>query len=160
MTIFGKKLSEYVAFQKVVLAIIVVVGLLRLGTSLAGMADSTTRWFSMTVVVLLATIWYGVAVHTHRFGSYRQLLPLLVIQAAVSNAIVIAGILIAAATGKANVFTAPEYGGDSSTLFHVGGHVVFGVGVGSLLGWLLASIVMFVTKKVTGAPKPATTAAA
>jgi hypothetical protein len=158
MTIFGKKLSEYVAFQKLVLAIIVVVGLLRLGLSLAGVADSTTKWLSMTVVVLIATIWYGIAVHTKGFGSYRQILPLLVIQGIVSNVIAIAGILIAWATGKPNVFTANEYGGDSPMLLHVGGHVLFGAIVGPLIGWAIASIVMFITKKVTGAPRPVTTA--
>lgn len=160
MTIFGKKLSEYVAFQKLVLAIIVVVGLLRLGLSLAGVADATTKWLSMTAVVLVATIWYGIAVHTRGFGSYRQLLPLLVIQGIVANAIVIVGIAISAATGRQNIFTANEYGGNLNPALHIGGHVLFGAIVGPLIGWAIASIVLFVTKKVTGAPKPVTPATA
>lgn len=156
MTIFGKKLSEYVAFQRWALVATVVVGLLRLVLSLAGVADSTTRWLSMTVVGLIATVWYGVAVHTRGFGSYRQLLPLITIQGVLANLIVIAGILVSAATGKANIFTAPEYGGDSSVAFHIFGHVVFGMGVGSLIGWAVASLVMFVTKKVRPAAVVAT----
>jgi hypothetical protein len=148
MTVFGKKLSEYVAFQKVILAVVVVVGLLRLGLSLAGVSDATTKWLSMTAVAFAATIWYGVAVYMKRFGSYRQLLPLLVIQAVVANAIVIVGILISAATGKANIFTADEYGGSMNPALHIGGHVLGGMIIGPLIAWAIASLVMWITKKV------------
>ena len=152
MTVFGKKLSEYIAFQKVVLAVIVVVGLLRLALSLAGVADATTRWLSMTVVAIAATIYYGITVHTKGFGSYRQLLPLLVIQSVVANLIAIVGIVITAATGKPNIFTANEYGGTVNPALHIGGHVIFGMIVGPLIGWAIASLVMLITKKVKPAP--------
>jgi hypothetical protein len=152
MIVFGKKLSEYVAFQKVALAVIVAVGVLRLALSLAGVADATTKWLSMTVVVLAATVYYGVVVHTKGFGSYRQLLPLVVIQGIVSSLIVIVGILISAATGRPNIFTAPEYGGQLSVPLHIGGHVLGGLIVGPLISWAVASLVMFVTKKVKPAP--------
>ena len=159
MTVFGKKLSEYVAFQKVVLLVVVVVGLLRLGLSLAGVADSTTKWLSMTAVAIAATVYYGIVVHTKGFGSYRQLLPLLVIQAVVANLIVIVGILISAATGKPNITTAPEYGGTTNPALHIAGHVVGGMIVGPLIGWAVASLVMLITKKVKPAPTRSAAAA-
>ena len=159
MTVFGKKLSEYVAFQKVVLAVIVVVGILRLVLSLAGVADSATRWISMTAVAIASLVYYGITVHTKGFGSYRHLLPLLVIQSVVANLIVIAGILVAAATGKPNIFTAPEYGGNSSLAFHIGGHVIAGMIIGPLIGWAISSLVMLITKKVKPAPVRTTAAA-
>jgi len=152
MTVFGKKLSQYVAFQKVVLAVIAVLGILRLVLSLAGVSDAATKWLSMTAVVLAALVYYGVTVYTKGFGTYRHLLPLLVIQGVVANAIVIVGILISAATGKANIFTSPEYGGTLSPAFHIGGHVLAGMIVGPLIGWAIASLVMLITKKVKPAP--------
>lgn len=157
MTVFGKKLSEYVAFQRVVLIAIVVVGLLRLVLSLAGVSDAATRWVSISAVALVATFWYGVAVHTRGFGTYRHLLPLHVIQGIVANTIVIAGILISAATGRQNIFTANEYGGTMSVPLHVGGHVLAGMIVGPLIGWAISSFVMLITRKVR--PAPARTAA-
>jgi hypothetical protein len=155
MTVFGKKLSEYVAFQKVVLAVVVAVGVLKLALSLAGVSDASTRWVSLTVVALVATIYYGIAVHTKGFGSYRQLLPLMVIQGVVANSIVIVGILISAATGTANIFTADEYGGTTSVPLHIAGHVIGGMVVGPLIGWAIGSLVMLVTKKVKPAATPA-----
>lgn len=155
MTVFGKKLSEYVAFQKIVLVVIVAVGILRLALSLAGVADATTKWLSMTVVSLAAIVYYGITVHTKGFGSYRQLLPLLVIQAVVGNLIAIVGIVITAATGQQNIFTANEYGGTLNPAFHIGGHVVLGMIVGPLIGWAIASLVMLITKKVKPTPSRA-----
>jgi hypothetical protein len=51
------------------------VGLARLGLSLAGLPNSTTKWLSLTVLTLLGVFYYGVRVHTSGFGSYKQLLP-------------------------------------------------------------------------------------
>ena len=42
MTIFGKPLSEYVSFAKVILLLILIVGVARLGLSLAGVKGDGT----------------------------------------------------------------------------------------------------------------------
>ncbi|MGH9334616.1 MAG: hypothetical protein ACRD21_12805 [Vicinamibacteria bacterium] len=105
------------------------------------------RWLSMTLVVLIGVIYYGIQVPRTGFGTYRHLLPLVFVQAALSNGIAILGILIAMVTGQDNVFTSPEFGGQGA--FHLFGHVVFGTGIGSILSWAIASLVMFITKKVT-----------
>jgi hypothetical protein len=156
MTIFGKKLSEYVHFQRVILGLILVVGLARLFLSLAGVANETVRFFSMTVIGVAAVFYYGIRVHTRGFGSYKHLLPLLVIQSVVANGITILGILITYFTGHANIFTAPEFGGTMRIRWHILGHVVGGLVIGPLIGWLIASIVMWVTKRVSrkGQPQP------
>ena len=132
MQVFGKRLSEYVRFQKPILIAILIVGLLRLVLSLAGQPVGTVRWLSMTVVALMGVFYYGIQVPRTGFGSYRHLLPLAVIQSTLSNGIVIVGLLIALATGQQNIFTAPEFGGEGNA-FHVFGHVLFGIGIGSIL---------------------------
>jgi hypothetical protein len=155
--IFGKRLSDYIRFQRVILGLILVVGLAKLAMTLAGMPNATTKWLSITVLGLVGLLYYGVRVHTAGFGSYKQLLPLLFNQNVLANVIAITGIVIGIVTGRDNVFTAPEYsgGGDGKTWLHVGGHVLFGVFVATLLGWLIASIVMWVTKRVARRPAPA-----
>ena len=44
---FGKRLPQYLGFQKVWLALIAAVGLARLGLSLAGLPDSAVRFLSV-----------------------------------------------------------------------------------------------------------------
>lgn len=149
MTVFGKPLAEYVAFAKVILLLIVIVGVARLALSLGGVENATVKWLSISIVMLVGLVYYSIRVHTSGFGSYKQLLVLIVIQSVVAQAIIIAGIVIAIFTVRDNIFSAPEYsgGGDGKTWLHAGAHLVFGVLVGSLLAWLVGSVIMFVTKK-------------
>jgi hypothetical protein len=153
--VFGKRLSEYFAFQKVFLALIALVGVARLGLSLAGVPDGTAKWFSMTVVAVASIFYYGTAVHRRGFGSYKQLLPLLLIQNVLANSIAIIGIALTVA-GFLNIFGAPEFSGPfyhSHQWAHILGHVIGGMGVFSIVGWGLASFIMMITKRL--APKPA-----
>lgn len=150
MTIFGKTLSQYLNFQKYILLLIVVVGLGRLILSLAGLPNSATKWLSISVVALIGLVYYAIRVHTIGFGSYKQLLPLIFIQSVVSQAIVIAGIVIAIYTHKDNVFSAPEFSGgtDGKTWLHAGAHLVVGVIIGPLVAWLIGCALLWVVKKV------------
>lgn len=151
---FGKRVSEYLEFQKVFLVLIAAVGLARLGLSVAGLPNSTTRWFSMNVVAWAAVFYYGVAVHTRGFGSYKQLLPLGIFQTILMQAIAVTGILLAIA-GFPNVFAAPEYSfGAGSQWAHVAAHLTIGIVVPPLLLWAVSSLVLFVTRKTS--PRPAT----
>jgi hypothetical protein len=155
--IFGKSLSDYIRFQRIILGLILVVGLAKLAMTLAGLPNATTKWLSLTVLTLAALLYYGVRVHTAGFGSYKQLLPLIFNQNVLAHGIIVIGIVIGIMTGRDNVFTAPEYsgGGDGKTWLHVGAHVGLGMIVGTLLGWLVAAIVMWVTKRVARRPAPA-----
>ncbi|HEY2931277.1 MAG TPA: hypothetical protein VGK99_05975 [Acidobacteriota bacterium] len=156
MKIFDKELSEYVSFQKVILTLIVIVGLVRLGLSLAGVSNSVARWFSITALVLIGLVYYSIRIATTGFGSYRHLLPLLFIQNAVATLIIVAAIALAIFTGHDNIFSAPEYsgGGDGKTWGHIGAHVLLGAIIAPLIGWLIGSLILFITRKVVG-PRPA-----
>src|SRR5437867_13124941 len=92
--IFGKRLSEYLRFQRVFLILIVVVGLARLFASLAGMPNATVRFLSITVIGLIGIFYYGIRVHTTRSGSYKQLLPLTVIQTVVTDTLILAATVL------------------------------------------------------------------
>jgi len=149
---FGKRLSDYLGFQKVWLALIAAVGLARLGFSLAGVPDSTVTFLSMTVVGWAAVVYYGVAVHTKGFGSYRQLLPLMLFQVVLVQSIAVAGILLAIA-GFPNIYAAPEYSGppfarSPNQWNHVLAHLTIGIVAPVLLWWGVASLVLLITKRV------------
>jgi hypothetical protein len=73
MKIFGKSLSEYVSFEKGFLILVLVVGLARLGLSMAGVPTTIVKLFSLSVLLLLGAIYYSVRVQTSCFGSYMQL---------------------------------------------------------------------------------------
>ena len=151
MTIFGRRLSDYVDFCKVFLVLIPVIGIVRLALSLSGEPNSTVKWFSVSVAMWIATLYYAVRVHTKGFGSYKQLLVLCVILNLVMQAVIISGIILAIVTGTSNIFSAPEYafGGDGKTWLHVSAHLFIGTIAGSVVPWAFGSLVLLVTKKLT-----------
>ncbi len=147
---FGRTVGEYLRFQRVVLIVVVLAWLVRLGLSLSGVPDATARWSSVTVVLLLGMLYYGVVVHTNRFGSYKQLYPLMLFQSVLGEGLVALAIVLSIVTGRVNIYSAPEYsgGGDGRTWFHVFAHLVIGVVVLPLVTWGFGSLVMLVTKRI------------
>ena len=156
MTIFGKSLSEYVSFARLFLILIPLVGLLRLGLSLQGVPQDTVRWFSMSVVGAIAVIYFAIRVHTTGFGSYKQLLVLIVLQSFAANAISCLGILLAMFTGVGNIYSAPEFtfpiGGP---LGHLLAHALLAPTIGSLPAWGIGSLILLVTRKLSPSPQMA-----
>ena len=150
MTIFGKRLSEYLEFCKPFIALIIAVGIARLALSLAGVPNQTAKWLSITAVAWFGVLYYAVRVHTSGFGTYKHLLPICVLQSVAAQLIIVPGIIIAIITGNDNIYSAPEFsfGGDGKTGLHVGAHLVLGTTIGPLISWLMGCIVMFITKKL------------
>ena len=157
MMIFGKPLSEYISFAGLFLILVPLVGIIRLGLSLQGMPNHTVQWFSMTVVAIIGVFYFAIRVHTTGFGSYKQLLVLVALQNLASQVVSIAGILISIITGMGNIYSAPEFSfGGVNPWIHLAMHVFVGTTVGSLFPWLIGSLVLFITRKVSG-PVPART---
>jgi hypothetical protein len=152
---FGKPVSEYLRFQKVILALIAVVWALRFGLSLAGIPMSTVKWVSVTGVLILGTLYYGVAVHTRGFGSYKQLYALNLFQSVLGEWLVALAVVLGILTWHNNAFTVPEYSGaaEGRTWLHVLAHLVIGAVVLPLVGWAVSSLVLLVTRLV--APRKA-----
>ena len=155
MTVFGRRASEYVAFAKACLVILAAVGLVRLGLSAAGAPNAIVRWVSMNVVLWGSALYFGAAVWRSGFGSYRQLVPLIVLLLLVFQGIAVAGILLAIA-GVDNIYAAPEYSFQATSQWlHALAHLTIGIVVPTLLLWGAASLVMLVTKKTSARPATA-----
>ena|SRR6185369_13869159 len=156
MTIFGKPLAEYVAFAKLFLILIPLVGLLRLGLSLEGMPNSTVQWFSMTALGFIGMVYFAIRVHTTGFGSYKQLLVIVAMQNLLAQIVAIIGILLAIVTGVGNIFSAPEFSfGGQNPWLHLAAHVFIGTTVGSLVPWAIGSLILAITRKMSPSPQTA-----
>jgi hypothetical protein len=151
MTVFGKRLSEYFAFCKPFLGLILVVGIARLALSLAGAPNSIAKWVSITAVIWIGVLYYSIRVTTSGFGSYKQLLPICFLQSLTAQLVIVPSIILAILTGHDNIFSIPEnfFGNDGKTWLHVAGHLLIGgTTLGPLFSWLVGSAIMFATKKL------------
>jgi len=146
---FGKKFADYIRFQGWILILLVTVFLIRLGLSLSGRSFAQIRWISMNLVLLLGLVYCAIAVHTRKFGGYRHLFGLLLVQNVLSHTLIALAITLSIVTGIPNIFTAPEVSGgsDGAHWLHVVAHAVGGFLV-SVLAWLFGSVILFVTRKL------------
>jgi hypothetical protein len=147
--VFGKKLSDYIQFEKWILILIAGVFAIRLGLSLSGTSFTVTRWVSINIVLLVGLIYCSIAVHTTGFGSYKQLFGLLLLQWVLAHMLIASAIALGIITGVDNAFTAPEVSGGNDGKFwvHVVAHLVGGF-VFSVIAWLIGSVILFVTKRI------------
>jgi len=161
MTIFGRRLSEYFAFCRVFLILILGLGIVRLALSLSGAPNSTARWFSMTAAIWIGIVYCSIRMHTSGFGSYKQLLPVVAILNLAAQSIAAAAIAIAIFSGTDNIFSAPEFafGADGQTWLHLGAHLLFGTTVGSLVPWLIGSGILAISRKLSGGKQKTMSAA-
>jgi len=150
ITIFGKRFSEYVAFSKPILGLIVVVGLVRLVLSLAGVPNSAVKWISINVAGWIGVLYYSIRVYTSGFGGFKQLLPIFFLQMVAAQVVIVPAIILAIFTGSDNIYSAPEYsfGTDGKTWLHVAAHLFIGTTVGSLVSWLVGCVILFAAKKL------------
>jgi hypothetical protein len=160
---FGKSLSEYVAFQKPLLILITAVWALRLALSIAGVPVAGVQFLSVTGVLALGALYYGWAVGQKGFGSFKQLYGLNLVQGLFSQALVALAIVVATATGQDNIYSIPEFyppaqgigvlglplPPDGKNFGHAIEHIVVAGAIGfPIIGWLLGSLVLLATRKV------------
>lgn len=145
---FGKKLPEFIQFEKWILILIAVVFAIRLGLSLAGTSFMLTRWISINIVLLAALVYCSIAVHTTGFGSYKQLFGLLLVQWVLAHLLIAAAIVLGILTGVDNAFTAPEVSGGNDGKFwlHAVAHAIGGF-IFTVFAWLIGSVILFVTRR-------------
>jgi hypothetical protein len=157
MRIFGKTIGAYLRFAAGIVVLVVAVGVARLVLSLAGAPVSAVKFVSVTTMAVLGVVYLGVRTHTSGFGSYRQLLPLMVITLGAASWVSGFAVVLAMATGQDNIFSIPEYSGgqDGKTFFHAFAHFFIAPFVAGLIAWGLSSLVMFVTKVTTRSVQPA-----
>jgi hypothetical protein len=143
MTLFGKKLGEYVRFARVGIILILLVGVARFIVGVSGIPyERATHLVSLTITALALAIVYGARAAATRFGGYRQLLPVAALLALTMYGFIIAAILVEGLGGIHGYFHAPGHGlapGGIAIRDHIGGQLLamlFSIGV----FWALATL--------------------
>jgi hypothetical protein len=161
---FGKSLGEYVRFMKPVLILIALVWAARLVLSTAGVPVGFGKFLSITIVLLATVFYYPWLLHRSRFGSFKQLYALFLIQGVYSQTLVALAIVLAILTGTDNIYTVPEFyppsqGGsafpvDGKNFGHAAAHIVLAGAIFiPAVSWILGSLVLAVMRGTS--PRPA-----
>ena len=103
------------------LVLILLVGILRFVLTVTGLPDGIVKFVSMTVVMMIATIYFAVVTETHKErlkAAFLIVLPYMVIE--------VAALGYTWFTGHQTIFHAQEYSFGTPISYHFIGHLVGG----------------------------------
>ena len=149
MRVGGHRLQDHLRVLAPLFGLIGAVWALRLVLSAAGAPSSVVRVSSVTVAVPVAVLLAVLILHRHRLGGYANVALAALLLSCWAELLIVAALAFSAVTGIGNVYGAPEYSGGFTPLQNmighltigIGMHTLFGIGMGSLLLWMLRRIV-------------------
>lgn len=134
---------------RVFIAAILVVGIVRFALTLAGLPNTVVRFASMTAVIMAGTLYFGLTSKTHKERlkmAYCLVIPYMIVE--------VGALGLIWATGRTNIFHAPEYSFGLGIAGHTLGHLVGGLTWEPITVFLLMEILWglsTVLQRLTGA---------
>ena len=134
--------------MKPFIAAIAAMGVVRFTLNMSGVPNDVVKYFSMTLVMIIGSIYFAIATVTHKErlkASYLLVMPYMIIE--------VLALGYTWATGHQTIFHAAEYSLGLSIAAHTIGHLVGGLTWEPLFGFLMMEIIWFVYTRVKAATK-------
>ena len=149
MKINGYGMRDHVRFLLPLFGLIVATWVLRF--ILYGVGARAIGWFaSVQTIAAISVVLAVFLIHSRGFGGYKNVIVCSFMLNAWTQILIIAAILFGVFTGTENVFTRPEFslGEDPGHLRHMKGHLTGGIGIGTLIGGVLGSALLWLLRMV------------
>src|SRR5215510_4348353 len=128
---------------KLFMAAIAVMGVIRFVLTTAGLPNAAVKFASMTVIMIVGTLYFGVASLTHKErikAAYLLVLPYMVIE--------VLALGYTWSSGRQTIFHAQEYSFGSSVAQHTIGHFIGGLTWEPLLVFLVMEVVWLIYSRI------------
>src|SRR5678816_2076206 len=125
--------------MKAFMAAVFGMGVLRFALTVAGLPDSTVKYFSMSAVTALGVLYFAITTSTHRerlHAAFFLVIPYLIVE--------VAALGYTWATGQQTIFHSVDYSMGFSIAVHTLGHLVGGLTWEPLLLFLMMEVVWVV----------------
>src|SRR5215467_90270 len=136
---------------KLFMAAIAVMGVIRFVLTTAGLPNAAVKFASMTVIMIVGTLYFAVVSLTHKErikAAYLLVLPYMIIE--------VAALGYTWASGRQTIFHAQEYSFGTSIGVHTLGHLVGGLTWEPLMLFVMMEIVwvIYYCSRVMFKPRP------
>ncbi len=134
--------------MKAFIAAIAGMGIVRFVLDRAGLPIDVVKYFSMTAIMLIGSIYFAIATTTHKErlkAAYLLVMPYMTIE--------VLALGYAWASGQQTIFHAREYSFGTTIGKHTIGHFVGGLTWEPLFGFLMMEIIWFGYTRITRALK-------
>ena len=125
--------------MKFFIVAIAAMGVVRFILNMSGISNDIVKYFSMTVVMMIGSIYFAIATTTHRErlkAAYLLVMPYMTIE--------VLALGYTWATSHPTIFHAAEYSMGFSIAAHTIGHLVGGLTWEPLFGFLIMEMIWFI----------------
>jgi hypothetical protein len=116
---------------------------------------STSGWMlhvvSLTLFSPIAVLFAVLMLHVRRFGGYASVVVCSLLLNAWTESLIVLAIVFSVVTGVSSIYTAPMYSPpdiDPHHLRHIRGHLTYGIGISTLAGAAMGSLLLFLLRKL------------
>jgi hypothetical protein len=121
------------------IAAIAGMGILRFILNLGGIANDVVKYFSMTAIIVIGTIYFAIAAKTHKDrlkAAYLLILPYMIIE--------VMALGYTWASGRSTIFHTADYSFGMDIMRHFFGHLVGGLTFEPLSVFLVMEIIWLI----------------
>ncbi len=158
MKIGGHPFRQHLRLLSPLFALLAGVWVLRWIIGYINMPAWLLKVVSLTVFSPVAVLLAVLMLHVRRFGGYASVVVCSLLLNAWTESLIVLAIIFSVLTGISNIYTAPMYSPaevDPHHLRHIHGHLTYGIGISTLAGAAMGSLLLFLLRKLVPlAPRP------
>jgi hypothetical protein len=147
LKIGGHGLRDHLQLVAPLFGLIAAVWALRLILALAG-APHVALYFSVTLTGAVSVLLAVLLIHMRHFGGYPNVVMAVFLLQFWQQFLIVMAIAFTTLTGIQTVYAAPEFAHQLSPAAHMIGHLTFGIGIGTLFGTVMGSVVLWMLRRL------------
>jgi hypothetical protein len=152
MKICEHSLRDHLRLLSPLFGLIAAVWALRMVLYAAGAPHWVLRWCSVTVAGAACVMLAVFLIYVRSFGSYPNVVLSSFLILCWQQLLIVAAIAFTVFTGTQNVYSAPEFSGHFGQVWHILGHLTFGLGLGTLFGSAMGCLLLWLLRKLVPLP--------
>lgn len=152
MNISNRSITEHIRLLTPFFGIIAAIFVLRLLVGFMNPPGWVLSLISLSLIVPVTIVLMAIMIHSRRFGGYPSVVFSTFLLVAWSQIIIVLAIIFSLMTGMENIYTAPEFsiqGEDPYFSRHIFGHLTFGIGLETIFGSILGSLVLYMLRRTS-----------
>ena len=152
MKLSDRSLTEHIRLLTPLFGIITAVFVLRLIVGISDPPGWLLSLISLSLIVPVTIVLMAVMIHSRRFGGYPSVVFSTFLLVAWSQILIVLAIIFTLMTGMENIYTVPEFsiqGEDPYFSRHIFGHLTFGIGLETIFGSILGSLVLYMMRRTS-----------
>jgi hypothetical protein len=148
MKIGQRGLGEHLKLLAPLFGLIAAVWALRWILDVASAPPALVRALSVSVSGAVAVLVAVALIHFKRFGGYTSVVVSAFLLILWEQLLIVGAIVVTMVSGKENIYTIPEFDPGATHLYHITGHITYGLGFEGIIASAMGCALLWVLRRL------------